>query len=246
MKNTTDQAKMGTGTLVMFNHEVYAELIDVSPPPFSIEKVDCTSHDSLNEVFIAGMSTYGDMNIKGFFTNSAAQQVLRLNSIGKKMGAWRFVFPVGLNFLTYLVTGYCTTFKQTTPLKGSPITFEATITPTQAVTLIPTAGHHLTTPFLSVTNQLVASRTLAPDADGDVFSYDCTLAGTDTGYKITPTATLGSIYVDGAEVTSGSASGVINFLLTEFPFGTTKTTYVVVEGTNQCPTIYKIRFIRGT
>ena len=75
--------------MVLYNGTVYAELTEVSPPSYSVEKVDATSHDSTRKVSIPGQSSFGDLSFKANFVNDTAQAALRVLALAKTVGVWR-------------------------------------------------------------------------------------------------------------------------------------------------------------
>jgi len=243
----TSQAKMATGAMVLYNGTVYAELTEITPPSYSVEKVDATSHDSIRKVSIAGQSAFGDLTFKANFVNDTAQAALRVLALAKTVGVWRFVYPASSGLPTYSVPGFVSAYSQTSALKGSPATMSVTITPTEDVTEVTGAGDVLTTGFMSFTPN-AGSFTLTSSAlSGTTYVYDySTPQATTTGFTMTPVATSGTIYVDGTVVATTVASGAIGYTLANFPTGSIKTVFVVVDKAACKPTIYTFRFTRGT
>ena len=131
--------------------------------------------------------------------------------------------------------------KKTTPLKGSPPTWTLTISPSSTTTELTSASPNLTTPFLAIADQSSNALTLTPSAAAAAYNYDCILYADDTAVTITPTATSGTIYVNGIVVATGIASGSISIPVTVAE----RTIFVVVVTSNDVPTVYRIRFIRG-
>jgi len=243
----TSQAKMATGAMVLYNGTVYAELTEVSPPSFSVEKVDATSHDSTRKVSIPGQSSFGDLSFKANFVNDTAQAALRVLALAKTVGVWRIVNPASSGLPTYSIPGFISSYSQTAPLKGSPASMSVTITPTEDVTEVTGAGDVLTTGFMTFTPN-AGSFTLTSSAlSGTTYVYDySTPQATTTGFTMTPVATSGTIYVDGTIVATTVASGAIGYTLANFPTGSIKTVFVVVDKAACKPTIYTFRFTRGT
>ena len=242
----TSQAKMATGSMVVYNGSVYAELVDITPPTLSVEKVDATSHDSLAKVSIPGQSSFGDLKFKANFMNDTTQAALRALAVAKTVGQWRFVFAASSGLPTYIVNGFVSGYSVTAPLKGSPTQMTVSITPTESVTEMTTAASPLTTPFMTVTKLEGGTVAATPTLVGTTYVYDYTLPqATVTGFTMTPVATSGTIYVDGTVVATTVASGTIGFTLANYPTGSVKTVFVVVDGGGK-PAIYEFRFTRGT
>jgi len=244
----TSQAKMATGAYVVYNGTVYAEIVgDISEPPFSVEKVDATTHDSTHHVNIAGESAWGDLAFKMNFLNDTAQAALRVLALAKTVGVWLVVYPSNFSFLTYSIPGFVSGMRKSLPMKGSPATWDVTITPTESVTEVTTAGAGLTGAFLDVIDEDAIHPTPTPAYAAAVYTYDHTmLQAVTTSFTITPTAAAGTIYVDGTVVVSGAPSGAIGYTLANFPTGSIKTVFVIViESTTKTPKIYRLRFTRG-
>ena len=232
--------------MVLYNGTVYAELTEITPPSYSVEKVDATSHDSTNKICIAGQSAFGDLTFKANFINDASQAALRVLALAKTTGLWRFVYPASSGLPTYSVPGFISSLSITSPLKGNPAQMSVTITPTESVAEVTSAATALTTPFLVLTKTEGGTVTGVPAASATSLVIDYTMPqATVTSYTLTPTATAGTIYVNGTVVSTGAASGAIGYTLANFPTGSIKEDFVVVDGGGK-PTIYRLRLTRGT
>jgi hypothetical protein len=244
----TNQAKITQGMYMMYNGTVYAELTDISAPPFSVEKVDATSHDSTYKVSVPGQGSFGDMTFKGYFVNDTAQAALRVLALAKTTGTWKIVYPSTFGTLAYSIPGFISSYSVITPMKGAPATFSVTITPTESVTEVTTAGAALTTPFWSMDDEHgteITSLFTTPAAA--TYTIDGTIYADNTGFTLKPTATAGTIYVDGTVVTTGNDSSLISMPLASYPSGSIKTTFIVVDqGASYVPKIYRFRITRGT
>jgi len=243
----TTQAKMATGAYVLYNGTVYAELTEVSPPSFSVEKVDATSHDSTHKVSIAGQTSFGDLTFKANFVNDTAQAALRVLALAKTVGTWQFVYPTTSGLPTYSVPGFVSSLSYTSALKGTPAGMSCSITPTETVTEVTTAGNPLTTAFFTIDDEHATdiSAFISPAAAATTYSYDVAMPADNTGITIKPVATTGTIYVDGTIVATGVDSGAIGYAVADYPAGAIKTVFIVVTGTSKKPILYRIRLIRG-
>ena len=237
---------MATGAYVLYNGTVYAELTEITPPSFSVEKVDATSHDSTHKVTIGGQSSFGDLTFKANFINDTSQAALRALAVAKTTGLWRFVYPASSGLPTYSVPGFVSSLSITAPLKGAPAQMSVSITPTESVSEVTGARLPLTTPFLVLTKTEGGTVTGTPALAGTTYVYDYTMPqATVASYTLTPTASSGTIYVNGTIVATGAASGAQGYTLALFPTGSIKEDFVVVDGTGM-PSIYRIRLTRGT
>ena len=242
----TSQAKMATGALIAYNGTVYAELLDVTDPPFAVEKVDATTHDSTHHINIPGESSFGDLTFRAEFVNDTAQAALRALAIIKTIGTWSIIYPSAFSFLTYTIPGFVSALKHTTPMKGAPATVDITITPTESVTEVTTAGTGLGTPFVTVKDNTDANIVLTPTASATTYVLDGTALLAATHYHITPTAAGLTIYVNGTIVVSGADSTAIPYAIADYPIGSIKTDFVMVlESAAKTPRVYRIRITRG-
>ena len=245
----TSQSKMVTGTYILYNGTVYAELLgDVTEPPLTIEKVSTTTHDDGGVASrIPGELEYGDLKFKCNFVNDTSQAALRVLALAKTIGTWQIVYPRSFGNLGYEIPGFISGITKTLPMKTNVPTWEVTISPTNTVTERTTAAANLTTPFLDVIDEDAIHPTPTPAYAAAVYAYDHTmLQAVTTSFTITPTATTGTIYVDGTIVATGAPSGAIGYTLANFPTGSIKTVFVVVTDVTKVPTIYRLRFTRGT
>lgn len=240
---------MATGIKLAYNGTVYAELVgDVTEPPFSVEKVDATSHDSTYKVSIPGQMSWGDLKFNVNFLNDTSQAALRALAIAKTVGTWRLVYPSKFSFLTYSIPGFVSGLTKKLPLKGNAATWEITITPTEQVNEVTGTAVALTTGFLAIadddSNAVAAAESLA----GTTYVYNYTMYADNVSFTITPTCSdaAATIYVDGTIVASGAASSAIAYAVAAYPTGSYKTVFVMVDKANLPPSIYQLNFIRGT
>lgn len=244
----TNQSKVTQGMYLMYNGTVYAELTDIQEPSFSVEKVDATSHDSTYKVSIPGQGSFGDLTFKGFFVNDTAQAALRVLALAKTTGTWKVIYPSTFGTLAYSIPGFVSSFQHVTPMKGAPATFSVSITPTENVTEVTTAGASLTTPFWAMKDEHGTSITsLFTTPAAATYTIDGTIYADNVSFTITPTATSGTIYVDGTVVATGVESGQLAMSVANYPSGSIKTVFVVVDqGATYVPKIYRFRVTRGT
>jgi hypothetical protein len=244
----TSQAKMATGAFVIYNGSVYAELTEITPPSYSVEKVDATSHDSTVKVSIAGQAAFGDMTFKANFVNDTTQAALRVLAMAKTVGVWQFVYPTSSGLPTYSVPGFISAYSVTAPLKGAPAAMSVTITPTDTVTQVTGTGYGTETPFIEVAcNSGAATLTSAAQAAAVyIYDYSVSQACVDH-FHLTVTSATGSptIYIDGTATASGAPSAALTYTLASNPTGSIKTVFVVVAGLALKPTVYTMRFTRS-
>ena len=243
----TSNMKTATGIYVMYNGTVYAELTDVNDPPFTMSKIDGTSHDSDYEVQKPGIGKFGDLTMKAFFVNDTAQAAMRVAALAKTVGTWQIVYPSAYSFLTYSCPGFISSLKHATPQKGAAATYEISITPTEAVTEITTSGQQLQTTFNAVSEKGgsgVHAMTPTPAFAAAVYVNDITMYADSTGFHVVPVST-GTMYYNGTLIGS-TGSTELGYSLADYPSGSVYNTFVVAMKTSTCvPYIYKIRMTRG-
>lgn len=247
----TSQAKMATGSFVLYNGTVYAELTEITPPSYSVEKVDATSHDSTHKVSIPGQSAFGDLTFKANFINDTTQQNIHTLATAKTVGLWRFVAPIGSGLPTYSIPGFISSYSITTPLKGAPAGMSVSITPTETVTQVTAASTALLeTPFIAMTSTSSPPVLVSPALSGTTYVYDYSAPQVLTDhYHIAATATTGTptIYVDGEATASGAPNATpITMTLAAYPTGSVKTSFVVLDVVNTIPKIYRFRITRSS
>jgi hypothetical protein len=237
---------MATGAYVLYNGTVYAELLDVTEPTISIEKVPTTTHDDGGVASrIPGETEHGDLKFRVNFVNDTAQAALRALAIAKTVGTWQIVYPLASFTLGYEIPGFVSNLTKSLPQKGSPATWDITISPSNSVTERTTAATGTTTPFLSIADDGDHALTLTPSAANAVYEYDCQSYTDSVHLHITATATTGTIYVDGVVTGTGVASAAITHSSTTYSAGKIHTIFVVVTESGKIPKIYKIRVTRG-
>lgn len=239
-------AKSAKGKRLTYNGYVLAEVNDVAEPKLTTAKDDVTDESSSRKCHAPGDQEYSDLTFTVFAVDDTAQAALESLAIAKTVGIWKVVYPSTFTtpFKTYVIPGFISGWEPMT--KNNRLAYKVTITPSMdygpAVT---TAGAALTTPFLAFKNQAdEAVSAVTPTVSATAYRLAVTAFSDDTGIKITPTATTGTIYVNGAIVASGAASASITLNLGT---GAVTTIFVmVVESEVKTPKIYQIDVTIGT
>ncbi|MDD3895064.1 MAG: phage tail tube protein, partial [Syntrophomonadaceae bacterium] len=112
------------------------------------------------------------------------------------------------------------------------IQFKATLSFTGALDDAYEAGAGLTTPYFAISESAVVT----PAASGSVYSYVATVLSTVESVTVTPTATAGTITVNGETVTSSSASSAIAL----GDAGSVTEITIVVNESGKAPVTYTI------
>jgi hypothetical protein len=242
------QAQTAKGSYVVCNSYVVAETTENTPPKFSRAKDDGTGYGSGNKVHLAGTGEWGDGSFTCFAVDDAAQEYLAaLRDSGASVW-WKFVRPptwksggVATPFRTDKTYGWVSAWEYAGQKDGRA-TYKLGVTPEEDVTTgITTLGAALSAlSFKNQADETISAFTPTPFA-ATTYKYLVTAFSDDTGIKITPTGATGTIYVNGVQVGTGSASGVITL-----GTGTTTIFVMVVESDLKCSVIYQIDVTRGT
>jgi hypothetical protein len=105
--------------------------------------------------------------------------------------------------------------------------------------LYTTANAGLTTPFFALRDNGSNAVSPSPAAAGGVYWYTATLDASDTAIAIQPTASTGTIKVNGTTVVSGAWSGNISVAA-----GATKMLYVEISEASKASKVYRIHVTR--
>jgi hypothetical protein len=241
------QALSAKGIHLVYNGTVLAETTEVTRPKLTRAKDTGTGHSSSYAVHLPGEAEYGDASYTAFAIDDTAQQTLETLAAAGTIGLWKIVYPSTWKypFKTRAFSAWISGLEEVLPRTGRA-TYKLTITPVEDVpAAITTLGAGLTTPFLAFTNQASEAITaITPTLAATTYRYAVTAFTDDTGIKITPTATTGTIYVNGTIVASGAASGTITL---NSGAGAVTTIFVLVEeASTKTVRIYQIDVTIGT
>ena len=246
----TSQARRFKTFVVKGTGTIFGEMADITPPGASIEKLDNTSQNNF-QGWTTTQPGWKDATTLTFKINDygGAEQASIYSYLGS-VDNWLVVYgnapgstatgPIRADSFS----GYISDIKPAAPMKGAVATFAITVEVAGAITPITTIAGGLTTPWISMTNQTATSIPLSPTAAATIYEYTGTSALADTGVKITPTAAVGTIIVNGTIVATGVASGVIS--INPAVSGALTVIPIVVMETNKVPKIYWITVIQGS
>lgn len=242
-----EQAESAAGYHVIWGTSYIGETVDLGIPEETRNMVDNTTHDALAanggyETKSKGTITQGDGSIKVYYLGSTVHNALRTDFLAGTERDVYFIRPSSgaLAFTCRKCTALISKMREPVDKKGN-ITWELTLTPTSGQTDISTAATGLTTPFFAIADDDSNAITPVPAAAAAVYAYDVEIYADNTSITITPTAAVGTIYVDGTVVASGAASGAI----TAPAAGKKKYIPIVVFEANKCPKPYLLVVHKG-
>jgi hypothetical protein len=228
------------GTTFTWGGATIAELDTINGIEITMSSVDVTSHDSADHFTesIPGMLTAGDVTLTGNYiaSDTAGQQAMMADMLARFVDTGIITFPAATG-TTWTFLGYPTALKiGDAPVDGK-IPFTATIHPTGKPTLAIATSAGLTNPFFAISESAV----ITPDPAADTYTYVATVLTGVSSVTVTPTATAGTITVNGNTVATGAASSEI----TLGAAGSVTEITIVVTETNKTPVTYTIYLSRA-
>jgi len=228
------------GTTFSWNSQSIAGLTSINGVEVTVNFADVTSHLSANSYteYLPGTIDTGELSIEGFFdyTDTAGQHAMITDMNAKTSRTWLITFPSATG-TTWTGTGYVSAFKVGDAAIDGAIPFSARIKTTGKPTFGATASTGLTTPFFAISESAVVT----PAAANAVYSYVATVLTGVTSVTVTPTATAGTITVNGSTVATGEASSAIALGAA----GTNTTITIIVTETGKSPKTYTIYVARA-
>lgn len=235
------KAVVAKGVTLTWNSVAIAELTNIGGVEITTEGTDAThynSDDGFDESLPSGFFAVGDIPIEGNFVydDTTGQQAMLTDMLASTLRTAVITFPAATG-CTWTFTGYITALKLADfPIKDK-LPFTGTIKITGKPTFAVATSAGLTTPFFAISESAV----ITPDPAGDVYDYVANVLTGVSSVTITPTASAGTITVNGNTVTSGEASSAI----TLGAAGTNTTATIVVTETSKAPKTYTIRIARA-
>lgn len=241
----SEMAQRAAGIKVLCGSSLIGEIVDVTQPGFTVGKVDTSSHDNIGgiESSIPGWISKTDGSLKINYYGSTVQDALWTAMLAKTISQWWICMPQDgdLAGQSYVFNGYIAGIKPTYPRTGT-VQWDITIVPTDIITVETDAASGLTTPFFAMVDDDSNALTPTETPAATTYEYNVTCYSDDISYNITPTATTGTIYVDGTAVATGVASG---WLDPASASGEAKYHTIVVTETGKTPRIYTVRVVVG-
>lgn len=232
-------ATHGYGTTLTWNSQTVAGLDNIGGVEVTADKINVTTHQSADTFreFIQGMLAAGDVSISGFFDYTDTDgQVAMLTDMNARTSRTA-VITLPSSIATWTFTAFLTSFKTGEATTEGAIPFSATLAVTGKPTLAIATSTGLTTPFFAISESAV----ITPDPANDEYDYVATVLTGVSSVTVTPTATSGTITVNGNTVATGEASSAI----TLGAAGTNTTITIIVTETNKAPVTYSVRVARA-
>lgn len=228
------------GTIFNWDGVDIAEIDTVNGIEVTMSSVDVTNHQSADHFTesIPGLLTAGDVSLIGnyIYSDTTGQQAMLTDMLARSVKTGIITFPASTG-TTWTFSGYPTACKiGDAPIDGK-IPFTATIHPTGKPTLAVSTSTGLTTPFLAISESAV----ITPDPANDAYTYVATVLTGVSSVTVTPTATAGTITVNGNTVATGEASSAIALGAA----GSVTEITVIVTETNKAPVTYTIYLSRA-
>jgi len=237
----TSLGQAAKGALLIWNNFPVAELTNISGPSSSSDEVDITNHDSQGDYkeFVMGMADGGEFSIEGNFvpvdTNGQTAMIADHYSRTLRTAAVCFLGS-GFQFSATMKS-----FKVGAPVLGV-LSFSATLKVSGKPTYYSTAATQaagLTTPFFALRDNGSNSVATTETKANTTYNYTATLDFADTHVAVQPTASAGTIYVNGAVTVSGAWTSNIVVAV-----GTTKLIVIEARETSKASKIYRVYVTR--
>lgn len=227
------------GTTFSWNGQAVAALNAINGIETTVDTAEVTTHDSADayKEFLPGLLDAGDVSLEGFFepTDATGQYAMLTDMNARQIRACVITFPASTG-ATWTFNGLITNIKiGDAPVDGA-IPFNATIKVSGKPSFAISASTGLTDPFFALSGSAVVS----PAPAGDEYSYVATVLNPVESITVTPTATAGTIKVNGSTVTSGAASSAIPLTAGEIT-----PIIITVTETNKAPKTYTINVVRA-
>jgi hypothetical protein len=232
---TASSGKAALGALFVWYNRPVAELTNMMGPASDSTEVEITNHDTEYgyKEFVPSFLESGAFDVEGNFipTDSVGQQQLITDHYARQVRAAFIHFPGSASFS---FDAYFKSFQIGAPV-GDKLSFKGTLRITGKPTVLTTAATGLTTPFFALKDNGGNAVTPSPAAAAAVYVYTAALDAGDTTIAVQPTATTGTIYVNGTAVTTGNWSSGIAVAA-----GGSKLLVIEVREANKASKVYRV------
>jgi hypothetical protein len=242
----TEEAQCAIGTTILRNGLALGEMHEPSMPDTTGDLNDTNSQNNVGGVktTCVGWIGNGVLGFKLFYTGSTAQETLRAAIYDRAFDIWEVVMPMnfndGKNGFTW--SGQISKCSLMNDGSASPY-LDMEVTVNGKITATSTASAGLTTGFFSIADDGANALAPSPAASGSVYEYTVEAYSDSLTVAITPTATAGTIRVNGVVVATGAASAAITL---NTGTGAVTMIPITVKELNKTSKIYWLRFVIGT
>lgn len=228
------------GTTLTWDSVSVAGLTAINGVEVTADTVEVSNHlssDAYKE-YLVGMIEPGELSVEGQFdyTDTTGQHAMLTDLNARAAKTWTITFPSATG-ATWTGSGFLVGFKVGDATLDGSIPFSARIKLTGKPTFAVSASTGLTNPFFAISESAV----VVPTAANDVYTYVATVLTGVSSVTVTPTATAGTITVNGNTVATGEASSAI----TLGAAGSVTTITIVVTETSKSPKTYTIYLTRA-
>jgi hypothetical protein len=217
-----DAPKSSIGMMILTDGQVFGEVEEVTEPKFSKEALDYKQQYSPSKTLgrVPGWGSWDGLTFKITYTGTPAQRALLTDAKAGTKRLWQVIMPpewvaADGTYDGFQFTGFLSAVEPTAD--GSGVVYRSfTVTVDGDVTVLTTRAAGLTSTFLAVADDESHALALSPAAAGTTYYYTCeAYKSSDESLNsntvtVTPTATVGTIRVNGTVVASGAASGAID------------------------------------
>jgi hypothetical protein len=233
----SNNAKSALGTTLSWEGNVVSDISKIGGIEVSADPQEVTNLSSAYKEYIAGMPDGGEVEIEGYlYAGDTNGQIALKNAVGGAVGAVVISFPSAFG-ASWGFNALVTKFSTGDIEAEGGLSFTVSLKITGVPSLNVTASAGLTTPFLA----LSGSGTLIPSAAQATTEYVYSVLTGVSSITITPTASAGTITVNGNTVVSGQASSAVAL----GSAGSVTTITVVVTETGKIPKTYTIKVARA-
>lgn len=232
--------KSAFGTILSIGGTPVGELTSIGGPSRSKDTIDVTHHNSTDAFreFVGGLKDGGEVSLEGNYTNEVGQKALNTNYEGDVAQEIIITFPL-TPVVTCTFSGLVTGLENDAPMEDK-LGFSATIKVSGKPVITEAVSNNLSA-LTGIQQEAGGALTFVPAFAAGTYTYVTSVNTLSNWIKLTPTAALGVITVQGAIVSSGSQSG-------EIPLGgagSLTEVKVIVTESGKAPKTYTITVARA-
>ena len=233
-------ARLGNGTTLKIGATNVGEIVSIGAVAIATDSIDVSTLASDWREFIPGMRDGGEVTFSGHhFPGDVGQSAIKAAQIGKTTDAYTITFPGNLGAWTF--NAFITNYSVLDATNDDPIGFEITVKITGEPSIGTVAVNGLTALTLTGTGGA-----LSPAFNNAKYSYSWSFTALSS-ITVTPTGASQTmdIYVDGALLQSGLASGAASIAIDGFSGAAiSRRIDIVARESGKTPKTYTVIAIR--